>query len=144
MQRAYGSSSWPREINHWNLAKLVGISFLKISACLPTIFNFKSSIPLASIRRRPLPYITVKSGTTSPSPISHMGPILQCYSSVSARSSPSDTLHTLPMTAPFPILALTSMTQPSPILFASTTAPTSTITPLSIATPSLSFSVGSL
>lgn len=74
-----------QEIDYWNLAKLVGISFLKVSACLPTSFSLKSSMPLTSVLRSPLPYITVKSGTTSPSGTSQLGPILQCYFSASAK-----------------------------------------------------------
>jgi hypothetical protein len=46
-------SSIRRFSGHWNLAGLLGISFLRTSVCRPTIFNLRSSIPALSTLRIP-------------------------------------------------------------------------------------------
>lgn len=87
---------------HWNFAALLGINFRKTSTCRATIFNFKSSMPLLSSLLWPCPYTTVRSGTTSPGPISHKGPILQCFHGiVSTYSLNHDEMSHLPQYSPF-------------------------------------------
>ena len=131
-------------LNHWNFARLLGISFLNTSTCRATILSFRSSTPLLSNPRIPFPYITVKSGRTSPSATSHSGPILQCYNRQRNTLHRGISYHTLPNMARFPIFALTSIMLPSPTMLASTIAPTSMMTPFSITTPCNWSSAGSL
>lgn len=116
-----------------NFSGLLGMRRLKTSICLAWAFCFNTSTPRLSIRRSPLEYTTVESGTTSPALMTVYAVSVQFYPIVSPHPHQTqiNSKHTFPTFAPAPT------TLPAPTVVPSPTAvfsPTSTVAPVSTVT----------